>query len=96
LRIRVVVGTSPEGKIESPQELFPTQKILDDVPNLETTTELFKIYPYRVCNSMMSYLRSVLSNNFIDEEDHGLIMISCPRILRFELLVIEFAQNLIE
>ena len=40
---------------------------------------------------MIAYLRSVLSNNFLEDEDHSLIMISCPRIVRYELLVVEFA-----
>jgi len=44
---------------------------------------------------MMAYLRSVLSNNFLEDEDHSLIMMTCPRIIRYELLVVDFAQKLL-
>jgi len=43
LKIRVVVGTSPDGKISDPSELFPSSKILEDKKNLDTTTDLIRI-----------------------------------------------------
>ena len=57
LRIRVVIGTSPEGSIETPKELFPTKKILDDVENLDTTTELLYLYPYKISEGKQTFLR---------------------------------------
>ena len=44
----------------------------------------------------MNYLRSVLTNNFADEEDAKFILVSSPRIIKFELLVIDFAIKLLE
>jgi len=43
----------------------------------------------------MNYLRSVLQPNFIDEEDYSYLMVSCPRVPGFELLVVDFALKLL-
>lgn len=44
---------------------------------------------------MMSYLRSVLQNNYL-EADSDYIMVSTPRVINYELLVIEYALDLME
>lgn len=44
----------------------------------------------------MNYLRSVLSNNFAEEEDAKYILVSSPRIVKFEILIIDFAIRLLE
>jgi hypothetical protein len=43
-----VVGTSPDGKIENPADLFPPQKVLEDSKNLETTTEVIRLRPCKI------------------------------------------------
>lgn len=43
----------------------------------------------------MNYLRSVLQPNFLDDEDHTYLMVSCPRVPDFELLVVDFALRLL-
>lgn len=48
LKIRVVVATEPDGKITNPSDLFPTDKVLADEANLETTTELLVIKQNRI------------------------------------------------
>jgi hypothetical protein len=48
VQIRVVVGTSPDGKVENPSDLFPTQKVLEDKKNLETTTEILRLRPNKI------------------------------------------------
>ena len=44
----------------------------------------------------MNYLRSVLQPNFLDDEDHSFLMVSCPRVPSFELLVVDFAIRLLQ
>lgn len=44
---------------------------------------------------MFNYLRSVLQNNY-NGSDSEYIMVSSPRIIEYELLVIEFALDLLE
>lgn len=48
LKIRVVIGTAPEAPISNPADLLPSEKILSDTPNLETTTELLRIKPNKL------------------------------------------------
>lgn len=44
----------------------------------------------------MNYLRSVLSQNYEGEEDAEFLMVSCPRIIPFEILIIDFALKLLD
>lgn len=43
----------------------------------------------------MNYLRSILQPNFIEDEDHSYLMVSCPRVPGFELLIVDFALRLL-
>lgn len=96
LKLRVVVGTAPEGKVENPAELLPTAKMLSEPENLDKTTELLKIKPHKVSTDLLNYLRSVLLNNFTEDEDFKLIHVSTPRVVKFELMIIDFASKLLE
>ena len=89
------MGTNPKAQIDEVGELFPDEKTLGDKENLETTTEKMKLAPFRPSESMMNYLRSVLQNNY-SGADTEYIMISSPRLIDYELMVIDFAINLIE
>ena len=42
-QFRTVIGTAPEAKIENIEELIPSSKILEDVKNIDMTTELYKV-----------------------------------------------------
>ncbi len=44
---------------------------------------------------MFSYLRSVLQNNF-NSPDSSYIMVSSPRVIEFEKLVVDFALDMLE
>lgn len=96
LKVRVVVGTAPEGKIENPSDLLPTQKLLEDTEHLSTTTELLVVKSFKLSSDLMNYLRSVLMNNFEGELEHKHILVSTPRVLKYELMVVDFALNLLE
>lgn len=95
LHFRVIIGTNPKAKIDGVRELFPDDKMLGDKDNLETTTEKMKLASHRPSESMMNYLRSVLQNNY-EGPDSSYIMISSPRIIEYELMVIDFAIKLLE
>jgi len=86
-----VLGTSPDGDIEDITELLPDEKILEDVENIETQTEVMVIRSHRVPNELLEYLRSVMGNHYreIDGSDSVYIMISCPRVLPFERYIVE-------
>lgn len=94
LQFRVILGVNPKGTISLAQELFPTDKILEDEENLDYTTEILKFQMNRVSPSMMAYLRSVLLNNYTGA-DSELIMVSSPRVIEYELIVLEFAIDLL-
>ena len=62
------------------------------------TTEEITISHERLCFPLLNYLRSVLTPNYKETglPDADQIMISCPRIIPYELLVIDFALKLLE
>lgn len=52
----------------------------------------------RLCTDFLNYLRSVLTPNYKEAgyDDFRDIMISCPRLVPYELMVIDFAVGLLE
>jgi hypothetical protein len=64
LKVRVVVGTAPEGNIENPEDLLPTDKQLSDPDHLSTTTELLNLKPMKISSGNLT-LNFQLSNNFV-------------------------------
>lgn len=95
MRVRLVVGTNPKAAIETVAELFPDEKTLEDKEHLETQTEVVKIAAGRPSVTLMSYLRSVLQNNY-QGGDQEYLMISSPRVPEYELMVVSFAISLLE
>jgi hypothetical protein len=95
LHFRVTLATNPKQAINHVSELFPDQKTLADRDNVETTTEKVKLAPFRVSESLMNYLRSVLQQNYTGA-DQEYLMISSPRLIEYEILVVEFAIDLLE
>lgn len=59
-KFRLILGASTESAIEEVDELFPTQKILDDYENFNLTTEQIAIQSYHLSSQFLQYLRSVL------------------------------------
>ena len=59
--------------------------------NLDLTTELIKVPPFKVADGLLAYLRSVLLNKNYDGPDKNYVMVSSPRVISFEILVIDFA-----
>ena len=96
LRLRVILSTNPKAKIESAKSLFPDQKTLDDREHLDDMTELLKIKHNRVSTGILEYLRSVLMESNFDHEDKKYIMVSTPRVVEFEILVVKFAISMLE
>ena len=62
------------------------------------TTEVLTIHHERLSTELLNYLRSVLVPNYKETglPDADQIMISCPRLIAYELLVVEFATRLLE
>ena len=60
LHFRVIVGTNPKLAINHVNEFLPDEKIMEDKENLDTQTEIIKLPPFRVSETLMNYLRSVL------------------------------------
>ena len=89
--IRVVICTNPKEKLKNAKSLLPDDRLLKDTENLEITTELLSISPLRVSEALLAYLRSVLMMKNYEGEDKSLIMVSSPRIIDFELIVLDFA-----
>ena len=95
MHFRVVLGTNPKQAINHVSELFPDQKILDDRDNIETTTEKVRLPPFRISDSFFNYLRSVLQSNY-SGGDQEYLMISSPRLIAYELMVVEWAIDILE
>jgi len=92
MEFRVTLTTNPKKKLESADELLPNKECLDDHENIDVTTELLKVSPFSTPKGLLAYLRSVLMVKNFDDEDKKYIMVSSPRILKFELLVLDFAS----
>lgn len=97
-KFRVIIGTSPVDAIKAPQDLLPSTQLLADRANIDITTEVIVLYHQRVSSSLLNYLRSVMVPNYKETglPDADQIMISCPRLIAYELVVIEFAIRLLE
>jgi hypothetical protein len=53
LTMRVVLSVNPKDDIKHPSELLPSEKILEDYDNLDTTTEMITMQNNRLssCNT---------------------------------------------
>lgn len=97
-RFRVIIGTSPVEAVKSPADLLPTAKMLEDRENIDITTEVLTLRQQRLSFEMLNYLRSVLVPNYKETglPDADQIMIVFPRLIAYELLVVDFAIRLLE
>jgi hypothetical protein len=95
LHLRVIIGTNPKLAINHVSEFIPDQKTIEDRDNINTTTEIIRLSPFRVSDSLLNYLRSVLQSNY-NGADSEFIMISSPRVIEYELLVLDFGIDLLQ
>jgi len=65
---RVFLNLNPKNPVPSPEAVLPldSTKLYEDV-NYAETTDLIALKPYRICDSFMSYLRSILQLNYKSE-----------------------------
>lgn len=91
----MVIGTDPKDKITDPTVLLPDEKILKDTENIEYTTELLRVKSYRLSEGLLAYLRSVMMNHY-EGEDKNLLMVSMPRVIAFEIQILDTAVLLLE
>ena len=93
-----MIGVSPTGEIDDIQELIPPKEVLEDAENIDKLTEEIALSPFRVSDALFEYMRSTMTSHY--QETGGLdseyLMISCPRVLAFEQLVVDWAIKLLE
>ena len=95
LEFRVAMNTNPKEKIKNASSLLPSDEILDDEKQCEAMTELVKLKANTVPGELLSYLRSALMRHNYEGSDKNLIMVSTPRIVEFEIFVVEWAIDLV-
>lgn len=67
---------------------------MEDTDNLDTSTLLLRIKGEVVSEGLLAYLREHLEINY-EGEDKKYIMSTCPRVIDYELMVIDFALELL-
>jgi len=87
--------TNPKEKITDAKSLLPSEKLLEDVENLDLTTEVIQVKNHCMSNGLLAYLRSTLMMKNYEEDDRDFIMVTVPRVLNFELMVLDFAIKLL-
>jgi len=76
--------------------MFPTTKVFEEENGLENLTMLLKIKAHKLSPDFLSYVRDALMQNWKDELDYPLLMVSTPRIVKFEQEVVAFAIKFLE
>jgi len=96
----VVIGVSPSGEIEDVSELLPTESMYTDENylNIDHLTETISVQNYRISEQLFEYLRSTLSGHYAEliGTDSEYLMVTCPRVIAFEEMVIEWAIKLLQ
>jgi len=96
LPFRAVLATNPKAKIKSAKELLPDEKMLADEENFYAVTELLKVKYNKVSPEVLSFLRSVLMESNYEADDKKYLMVSSPRVIDFELMVLKFGVELLQ
>lgn len=76
--------------------MFPTQKVLDEEKGIEDLTMLLKIKPNKLSEDLITYVRDALMSKWKDTEEYKLLMVSTPRLVKFEQEVLEFSIRFLE
>lgn len=91
-KFRVSIGVSPTGEIEDIEELLPTESMYseENYQNIDNVTEMISVQSHRISEQFFEYLRQTMTSHYIEleGEDPQYLMISCPRVIAFEELVI--------
>ena len=93
-----MIGVSPNGEIEDISELIPAQEVLDDIENIDKLTEEISLQSFRLNEPLFEYLRSTMTSHYVEMGgvDSEFLMLSCPRVVDFELLCVEWAIKLLQ
>jgi hypothetical protein len=94
----VLIGVNPAGEIEDVSEMVPSKEIMDDKENIDKLTELIAVQSHRISEPFLEYLRTTMTNHYeeIGGQDSQYLMISCPRVIQFEMLVLEWGLKLLD
>ena len=99
-KFRVNVGVSPTGEIEEIDELLPTESMYteENYPNIDNVTETIALHSHRISEKFFEYMRSTMTYHYqeLSGQDSEYLMISCPRVIPFEELIIDWAIKLMD
>ena len=99
-KFRVNVGVSPTGEIEDIAELLPTESMYseENYQNIDNVTEIVAVQSHRISEQFFEYMRQTMTYHYVElgGEDSEYLMISCPRVIAFEELIIEWAMKLMQ
>ena len=91
---------SPSGEIEEIDELLPTESMYteENYPNIDNVTETIALQSHRISEKFFEYMRSTMTNHYVElsGQDSEYLMISCPRVIPFEELIIDWSIKLME
>lgn len=92
-----MIGVSPVGEIEDASEMIPPKSVIDDYEHIDSLTEVIAVQSHRLSEPFFEYLRSALTGHYIElgGSDSEYLMISCPRVIEFEIMVVEWAIKLL-
>ena len=93
MKFRVNIGVNPTGEIENVSELLPPQEVIDDYENIDKLTEQISVQSHRLSDPFFDYLRQTMTMHYEETggADSEYLMISCPRVIAFELLIVDWA-----
>ena len=78
--------------------MIPTKEVQDDKENIDKLTELIAVQSHRISEPFLEYLRTTMTNHYqeIDGQDSQYLMISSPRVLKFEMLILEWGLKVLK
>lgn len=97
------IGSNVPRDFTELNELLPDDACFNDYENIDERSELIGVQSNRLSLPFIEYLRSVLqpmyqklmSTDQNATSDAEFIMITCPRVIAFELFVVRYALNLL-
>ena len=68
----------------------------ENYPNIDNVTETISLQSHRISEQFFEYMRSTMTYHYgeLNGQDSEYLMISCPRVIAFEELIIEWAIKL--
>jgi len=78
--------------------MVPPKAVRDDRENIDKLTDLISVQSHRISEPLMEYLRTTMNNHYseIGGSDAQYLMISSPRVIEFELLILDWGIKLLE